>query len=62
MFIELTAKALNEKWTINIKSVAFFYPIDNGTRIFFISDDTPLEVKEDYKTVKRMINKKRYKL
>ena len=59
MFLELTAKTVNQKWAINIKSIAFFYPYNNGTRICFIGDDTPLDVKEDYETVKRTINKAR---
>ena len=57
--MELTASAVNQKWVINIKSVAFFYPYNSGTRIYFIGDDEPLNVKEDYETVKRTINKMR---
>lgn len=60
MFIELTAEAVNQKWVINVKNIAFLYSHNKGTRIFFIDDDTPLDVKEDYATVKRIISKTRF--
>lgn len=60
MFMELTVEAVNQKWVINIKSIAFFYPYNNGTRIYFIGDDEPLDVKEDYETVISMITKARF--
>lgn len=60
MFIELTAEAVNQKWAINIKNIAFFLPNKDGTTFFFVGDNLPLNVKEDYETVKRMINNKRF--
>lgn len=55
MFIELTAAAVNQKWIINIKNITFVLPNKDRTTIFFMGDNLPLDVKEDYETVKRMI-------
>ena len=62
MFIELTAKKTNIKWTININNIVAFLPlqIEKGTRIYFISDNTSLDVIEDYETIKTIINKTRF--
>lgn len=56
MFLEVNARILNETWTINVRSIAFFFPYDNGTRIYFINDTTPLDVYESYNGFKKKVN------
>ena len=58
MFIEVTAKAVKQAWTININHIQFFYPYEQGTRIYFTYDDLPLDVTEDYETIKELIDRR----
>lgn len=57
MFIEVYARLIDENFTINVKAIAFFYPFENGTRIYFINDTTPLDVYESYNELKERVKK-----
>ena len=56
MFLEVNARILNETWTINVRAIAFFFPYDDGTRIYFINDTVPLDVNESYNEFKKKVN------
>ena len=59
MFIEVNAKNVNVNWTINVRAIAFFYPLplQDGTRIYFINDDEPLEINESYSEFKEKVKR-----
>ena len=56
-FIELTEKARGKKWTINANAISSFASCENETIICFFGEGTSLKVKEDYETVRTIINK-----
>lgn len=56
MFLEVQARAVNEKWIINLNNVAFIFPHEGGTRIYLVGDREPIDAKEDYETIKHMIS------
>lgn len=57
MFIEVNARTVDENWTINVRAIAFFSPYNNGTRIYFINDTTPLDVYESYNELKEQVKR-----
>jgi hypothetical protein len=57
MFIEVYARIVDIYFTINVRAIAFFYPLDDGTRIYFINDATPLDVYESYNELKEQVKK-----
>lgn len=57
MFIEVNARTVNANWTINVRAIAFFYPFNDGTRIYFINDDVPLDVNESYNGFKERLKR-----
>ena len=56
MFLEVKARVVNEKWTINLNNVAFILPYEGGTHFYFVGDRVPLDAEEDYETIKHKIN------
>ena len=58
MFLEINARAVNEKWIINLNNVAFILPHEGGTRFYFLGGNEPLDAEEDYKTILYRINDK----
>lgn len=57
MFLEVKARAVNEKWMINLNHIAFILPYgDQGTRIYLVGDREPIDAEEDYETIKHMIS------
>ena len=57
MFIEVNAKTVNTNWTINVRAIAFFYPLIDGTKIYFINDDEPLDINESYSEFKEKLKR-----
>ena len=57
MFIEVNARTVDENWTINVRAIAFFCPFNDGTRIYFINDTTPLDVYESYNELKEQVKR-----
>lgn len=57
MFIEVYARIVDINFTINVRAIAFFYPFNDGTRIYFINDTTPLDVYESYNELKEQVKK-----
>lgn len=55
MFLEVKARAVNEKWIINLNNVAFIFPHEGGTRIYLVGDREPIDAEEDYETIKHRI-------
>lgn len=55
MFLEIKARAVKEKWIINLNNVAFILPHVGGTRIYLVGDREPIDAEEDYETIKQRI-------
>lgn len=58
MFIELTGLEDN-KIVINVDFIQLFIAIKGGTKIWILDgtyNDSCIEVKEDYKTIKKMLD------
>ena len=56
MFLEVKARAVNEKWIINLNNVAFILPHEGGTRIYLVGDREPIDAAEEYETIKHRIS------